>query len=109
MTKNRGTRDSQTKFYYNKGKEDGIRIGIRYWEMNRAVHQIINRAAREKDITGKMGILSDSEGYMPHLYDVIQNNPKSKELERQQKSLEDTAQGHGFVMTEKGIYLTNKG
>jgi len=93
---------------YNKGKEVGIRIGVRYWEMNRYVFRIINEAAREKELSGKMKVLSDSQNYTPDLYESIKENPHSEELKSQQKNLEALAKGHGFVMTEKGIYLDNE-
>ena len=91
-----------------EGEEKGIITGIRYWETNRSIYTMINKAAKEKEVTAKMKILSESQGQLPHLYDFIKNSPHSEELKSQQEGLENLAIGHGFVMTEKGVYLDNK-
>ncbi|MCD4771426.1 hypothetical protein K8R30_03340 [archaeon] len=109
MAEDERAKDAQIrKESYREGKEEGTRIGIRYWELNRIVFKMINQAAQEKEFSGKMAALSDSENYLPNLYEIIEGNPNSEEIERQQKGLENLAQGHGFVMTRKGVYLNNK-
>jgi len=93
---------------YEEGKEDGILTGVRYWESNRIISKTINSAAAKNEITEKMKELSGLQNQLPHLYKIINNNPNSEELKIQQKGLEDLAQGHGFVITEKGIFLDNE-
>ncbi len=81
---------AKTKEYY-KGQEEGIRLGIKYWDLNRYIHRIINSAAKQKDFAGKMNILSKARNYISHLYTIMEENPESKELKLQNKSLEDLA------------------
>lgn len=90
-----------------EGKEEGISIGIKYWEINMAVSEIINNASAQESIEEKMRILSTQGEYVQHLYEIFKSNPESQELYRQQEGLENRAESCGLVITEKGIYLNN--
>ena len=86
----------------------GIQDGIRYWELRRPILTAIYNAAKEKNASEKIRILSGVESQIPHIYRVIENSPEPKELKKRQEDLEYTAEQYGFTMTEKGFYLSDK-
>mgnify|MGYP000904567248 CR=1 FL=1 len=61
--------------YRREGKEEGISIGIKYWEINMAVSEIINNASAQESIEEKMRILSTQGEYVQHLYYIFKSNP----------------------------------
>lgn len=93
---------------YNQDKEEGIKIGISYRDLYGNVYNTIDNAAQEEELSLKMKTLATIKRYIPHLYKIVKENPDSRELKAQQKGLEELAERHGFVITEKGIFLDSK-
>lgn len=87
---------------------DEIKTGIEYGKAYEAINNAITEASQTSDINEKSALLLNVENSAYTIYSIINKNPESTELKDELNNLENIANNNGFVITEKGIFLSNK-
>lgn len=88
-------------------QDEFLRDGIKFWEYYSHIKKAIYNAGGKKGFEDKNEILRDNglTSYITSLKLLLNKYPNSDELKMQYKGLEQNAEGHGFAISDKGLFI----